>query len=1091
MKKTITVNKSPQKQRERREEQLLGSAAHDTHDKYRAYLGSDRGTVDFVRDISSSLDRYTREVRKNLYAIVLPGGHGKSYYSEKLGLLDVDKLAAPREHNELDDMRKHLINKRSIEWSAHNKRWWRMANDQLDMMALDRPTVLLCHNEEFAMEVGAQVIGIAVLSDHAFEKNISGRTQRGKAFSRISREVCMRRRLSDMSVFNSRDELERWIINACNANSIPIACPYKYTRKFPNSNYADDLPEWVYTGESYYADPDELVEWHKQGKIPKECVDYFSKCEDVGAINGYGVTISQWSSVIADVRYNIGPEQWFDKRGDMMEIFPPESMMEKNRVNLTLRRLDSVGHLLEHEDVIEIMQHHVGERHNFVTGIVSHWKALGQKTALAAEIFPWYFVRMDRWSEVHKRIHNLMRISKFYFHREVSEDDRQALMYMELLLGKRLYKISPHEVIQERIHQGDADVKRSYDPDLQEWTADQYKRDFDVGLEEAHLKMRLRPRKVNVTSFVSFWKKSRTWVTKGSTVLNNLGPEHKKYVILIMDKAVERIEKRHNKTSLMEMPDLLSLLHADIDSFNETKIVPKYEAGKERALLPGTLLHYIVFSYILYFAERQEQVGSVRLNIGSDDRIEFVEAKMFEGLSHLLYDWSNFNTQHGPDEMAAVINKLGEVIEASADYAAFVAAIAESMYHMWVRDDEGVKHKVDKGLYSGWRGTTWINSVLNFVYLNIGLRCMDRIYRQDSIVYVDHGGDDVDIAMETTVDCVRLLTVMKRMGNVANMIKQMVDKKSEFYRNTIDRTGIYASPTRALANFISGNWEGMGSTTIREKVGALMDQIAKLRRRGVDPDFCNTATIASIMHWCRVKTEDKWTSLSEYVIHAPVEQNGLGVPDQAGMLWVLKQPIEANTGSKFWTQLPGVASSQDYVDEMERELASYGIGLENKATIVHKIAESSYDFAQYKETDDWETLSSYVGEIDYKKPAVIPMYNHDIFRGFMEYMALAPEPLELGKVEVFSELLGFAHKNGKLLTKKDLARIVLGQEIPEEVLDFKVDVMYRRLVPEYMAALAESYAQWALYNGLVDTKMAHVIFNTCCYMAFDMFELHA
>jgi len=544
MKKNIVVNKSPQKMRERRIERELGSAAHDTHDKYRAYLGSDRATVDFVNDITSSLDRYEFGFRNNLYAIVLPGGHGKSYFADTLGLLDVDKLAAPREHNELDDMRKHLINKRSIEWSEHNKKWWKMANEQLDMMALDRPTVLLCHNEEFALEVGARVIGIAVLTDHAFEKNIEGRTVRGKAFSRMSREICMRRRMSELSTFNTRNELERWVINACNANAIPIACPYKYTRKYQNINYSDDLPEWVYTGLTDDAVPEELISYHKEGRIPKECVDYFARSKDIGAINRFGVTISQWSSVIADVRYNIATPKDFDKNGDMMEIFPPESMMEKNRVNLTLRRLDSVGHLLEHHDVMEILRHHVGERHNFVTGIVSHWKSLGQKTALAGEIFQWYFVKMDRWSEVHKRIHNLLRISKFYFHREVSELDRQALMYMELLLGKRLYKIDQHEVIQERMNTGEGDQKRSYDPDLKEWTATQYKKDFDAAIEEAHLKMKLRPRKVNVTSFVDFWKKRRTWVTKGSTVLTNLGPEHKKYVIKFMDDAMTTIEKR-------------------------------------------------------------------------------------------------------------------------------------------------------------------------------------------------------------------------------------------------------------------------------------------------------------------------------------------------------------------------------------------------------------------------------------------------------------------------------------------------------------------------------------------------------------------
>jgi len=96
------------------------------------------------------------------------------------------------------------------------------------------------------------------------------------------------------------------------------------------------------------------------------------------------------------------------------------------------------------------------------------------------------------------------------------------------------------------------------------------------------------------------------------------------------------------------------------------------------------------------------------LIVGSDDAIEFFDGKMFNNICHLLYDWTNFNTAHSSYEMARVIEKLGETINGAPDYAAFCSAIAESMYHMWLLDDDGKKHKIDYGLYSGWRGTTWI-----------------------------------------------------------------------------------------------------------------------------------------------------------------------------------------------------------------------------------------------------------------------------------------------------------------------------------------------------------------------------------------------
>lgn len=47
--------------------------------------------------------------------------------------------------------------------------------------------------------------------------------------------------------------------------------------------------------------------------------------------------------------------------------------MEKNRANLTLKRLESTFKISEYNDIVDILKHHVGERHVFVTSLISHY----------------------------------------------------------------------------------------------------------------------------------------------------------------------------------------------------------------------------------------------------------------------------------------------------------------------------------------------------------------------------------------------------------------------------------------------------------------------------------------------------------------------------------------------------------------------------------------------------------------------------------------------------------------------------------------------------------------------------------------------
>lgn len=64
---------------------------------------------------------------------------------------------------------------------------------------------------------------------------------------------------------------------------------------------------------------------------------------------------------------------------------------------------------------------------------------------------------------------------------------------------------------------------------------------------------------------------------------------------------------------------------------------------KQRYFLPGSLIHYIIFSYILDFSERHKNIESVRSNGMDYDDVRMVDSILFVGVVHILYDWKYFN----------------------------------------------------------------------------------------------------------------------------------------------------------------------------------------------------------------------------------------------------------------------------------------------------------------------------------------------------------------------------------------------------------------------------------------------------------------
>lgn len=1057
----------------------------------RYYLAHSATIGSYKQELLRMIEQNRDTMIPNLHAIVMPGGHGKTHLCTQYGFMDVDDLVGGEDFCALGDIRYRLVESNTMEWTEHNQKWYKCIRSTLLSMTFDLPTVVMVHSEECAISIGATIMGVIALEDSAFEANIRVRKRVGQAFSRISRQFVLHRSMNTVNMCRSNQEVEAAVLALCNILEVPVACPYKYTKRVPNKWYGLGVPEWLLVGdvENREGQAEDVLSLALRKLIPKACADHFFNANcPTGVSHGYGVTMWEWAKIMGRIMGSIPKRKLFHHEGDMFDIFPPDSQAERHRVNITLRRLITECKILENSDTRTIMEYHVGEKHVFVSGLICHWLGLGSQVAIADYIYPLYLVPLNRWTELLGEFHNLIRLSGWFCTTELSTEDKQALMYMNMYTGRQIYEADWEKVVEERRVSKDDDFV-SYDLRIGRWTRAQYLVDFDVALEMGYSRMFSQPKAVNVDNFVQFWKRRRSWVAKGSTVLNQIPKEMLSYVLEFGDHMSQKIKMRHNKKSLFENHEIIGLLTDTPETWNMTKCVPKLnETGKKRELLPGTLMHYLVFSYVLYIAEQQQRIGSTRLNVNDDDNLAYYDNKMIAGLHHMLYDWANFNAQHSVDDMAKVIAMLEKIPGVPEDYGYFCHAIAESFYHMWVIDPKGGKHKIEKGLFSGWRGTTWINTVLNFVYVSVGVMCCERIYSDFKPAYFDHGGDDLDVAFYKPQDCYRMMSVMDRIGYEATRIKQMVGYDAEFYRNTINARGVFSSPSRALANFVSGNWESGGAKTLTEKTASILDQVAKLERRGVEPGFCNSLIKMALSHWLKVKIEDDWFVIKPEVVHGKIEQGGLGVPDEYGEVWNLSKDITRPGDRALDAYLPGVYCSSDYVDVVENDLNAIHLQLGGKSNLIKKLAKQSYDLEQFQE----RAVFADMNKIDTQKVSgekvIVPMWDPNLFEEFLAWMSCGGAELHLEKIDMLKEFVGHIFLGDRELRLADLIAIFVNARVSEDVVSFKSNHYYRRLVPDFMASVIDKFTRY--HGNLLDVEVEEMdkVFNTICYMVHDIYE---
>ncbi|UTQ50481.1 MAG: RNA-dependent RNA polymerase [Koper totivirus 2] len=262
----------------------------------------------------------------------------------------------------------------------------------------------------------------------------------------------------------------------------------------------------------------------------------------------------------------------------------------------------------------------------------------------------------------------------------------------------------------------------------------------------------------------------------------------------------------------------------------------KYEWAKQRAIYGVDLTSTVITNFAMF---RCEDVLKHKFPIGEEaaaTRVHKRLAGMLKSSESLCYDFDDFNAQHSKDSMQAVLLAYldyfsGEMSDDQREAMHWVIASIDKVLVNNNEDGRNEKYETKGTLLSGWRLTTFINTILNYVYFKIS-GAMDVPGVEDSV----HNGDDVLLAIRTLKSAVLIHDRMAAINARAQATKCNVFSIGEFLRveHKIERgEGLGAQYlTRGMATLAHSRIESQAPVRVVEAVKAMVSRCEEAAQRG-------------------------------------------------------------------------------------------------------------------------------------------------------------------------------------------------------------------------------------------------------------------
>jgi hypothetical protein len=998
-----------------------------------------------------TVDERNRQMREmfesreldNMYAIVIPSAGGKSELAQRLGIIDVDSCIGGTMQNKIFDLRgEELSRGDKANWVYHNRMFYYWTSRTLRRLPKQAETqFVLVHTVEMAYGIGLRPILVARPEQRLHEATLRQRRyNNAQQLARANWRILGEQAVKELPIFEYQSFSELFTkVYSVVGRWREIPCPHRYG---PVSDvpffkgYSKDVPEWIMQlnkpTSKTALDAIRIVEsYYKEGHIPDVCFaawqqEYWASpsVEVAGS-----VSITEWIMLFADVDSELaqfGPKYTSEEMTQMLQdaetdwfvVYPFEKGANERVSNMSVRSIvrEFQSEILEDSSIIDIMRFQAGSSHLQVCAIL--WYVLG---VLGQDQFKWLREAVLKsgllclssaeggpktpFVTQNKRAHELIRRTRTFGGVKLKTLEEYAVALYTNILRSRMP--GKPDLAAEMIGRTTVrDKKLAYDLETG-WSNETYMRYLKDALREyyAALGQRVMERGVRHKSFSEFWKSRYTWAKSGGIGVHHEDKSLSSAIIEFFTNVTGGDRLMENKRTYFERDGLFERFVDFCErhiGFNRSKVVTKYESGKLRLLLPGSIYHYVLFSFIMNLVDGLDTFGTTVGGKGSDDSIALLDRMLKAKLEKFMYDYEDFNAQHTIEEMQCWAEAMWEELAAASDSVdGLVFAMAssieafekseiilehnditeEDMRKLIVEqkatvvelsDEKGRSVNVERwremapgwtiviltesGLFSGWRITADMNNALRSAQSAVAERSKRELSigsqhktASQGIATVDEigTGDDAESHLDGIVSSMLHLAVKEKTGYVAQREKQMHSyNQGEFTRMTTDENGVFASICRLLGNFVAGNWISEAEATPEGRLTASYDVVSKLERAGLSEQTAVRLRKCLLRHWGRFKdTNDEWVSINPVIMHSSKSQNGMGVPDANGVMYTLTRSLEAKETLKDSHKfVQHTSMSRDQAEKVAMEVKdSTGGEIEleiGKATL--KMANQSY-----------------------------------------------------------------------------------------------------------------------------------------------------
>lgn len=343
----------------------------------------------------------------------------------------------------------------------------------------------------------------------------------------------------------------------------------------------------------------------------------------------------------------------------------------------------------------------------------------------------------------------------------------------------------------------------------------------------------------------------------------------------------------------------------------------KYEWGKVRALYGCDVTSFLHCDYGM---TNCEDILPSYFPVGVKANEGYVRESIskFKDTVPVCFDYDDFNSQHSFSSMKAVLQAWLDVYYShlSEEQYKSVEWTLNSLNSIVTRfNSTGETIPLSGTLMSGWRLTSFMNTVLNRVYL-----VKSNLYKH--MVYALHNGDDMFGGAVNMDKAVALIRDAKALGIRAQVSKTNIGTIGEFLRvdtRAVDPTNAqYLS--RSVATLVHGRVESSAPNDLRELVSAIVTRSEEVTKRGGDNRLISIITQRSLEFATNLFKTDK--KVVEAMLNFHPVQGGMN-KNASIQPWRIERktnPIDRETIFKRYSLIqPGL---DNYIDKV---LSQYGL----------------------------------------------------------------------------------------------------------------------------------------------------------------------